>query len=174
MITIKKAKINSVGYLEVEYSEKITSEDKQTLTFETSRKCNYDPHQDLKDAFAGLRLYLVELCEQANPFEIPEDEEQRNEFLANYKVTGFVIGGSDEHEGVTLIGRKMLAHNRVLNLISPFTKWEDEHNGYDNSYLLKIQVDKCCDEVAEYLNGKKAPNLQSEIEFPEVELQDHA
>lgn len=163
MITIKKAKLTSIGYLEVEYQRQVAVDGKP-VWIDVTEKPKWDPHSDLLNAFSALRIHLVRLCEQVK--DEPEGDELEK-LLSDFKVTGFVIGGSDEHEGVTLIGRKALANNRVLNLISPFTKWEDEHNGYDYSYELASLVGDCQDEVVEYLGGKKAPAAQTELAFPE-------
>lgn len=166
MITVKKAKLTPIGYLEVEY-QRSTEVDKRTVWIDVVEKPKWDPHPDLLHAFASLRLHLVRLCEQIK--DEPESEEALNGLLSDFKVTGFVIGGSDEHEGVTLIGRKALAHHRVLNLVSPFTKWQDEHNGYAYHYELADAVQDCQREVVEYLGGKKAPEPQTELAFPEAE-----
>lgn len=163
MITIKKAKLTSIGYLEVEYQRQVAVDGKP-VWIDVTEKPKWDPHSDLLNAFSALRIHLVRLCEQVK--DEPEGDELEK-LLSDFKVTGFVIGGSDEHEGVTLIGRKALANNRVLNLISPFTKWEDEHNGYRYSYEMASLVNACQYEVQEYLEGKKAPSPQTELAFPE-------
>lgn len=169
MKTIKKAKLNSVGYLEVEFEQKVISEDNETFTFESAQKCTWSPHNDLLLALDALKPHLAVLCEQVeNMFEITTYEKafnQPHQLLSKLKVTGFTIGGSDEHEGVTLIGRRVLANNRVLNLVSPFCKWEDEHNGYEYSYELAAIISNLQNEVIEYLNGKKAPAAQLSLEF---------
>ncbi|MEI8111146.1 MAG: hypothetical protein WCH59_09170 [Chitinophagia bacterium] len=173
MRTIKKAKLNSVGYLEVEFEQKVTSEDNETFTIEAAQKCTWSPHNDLLVKLDALKPHLAVLCEQVeNMLEIDSYQgalEMPHPILSKLKVTGFTIGGSDEHEGVTLIGRRMLANNRVLNLVSPFSKWEDEHNGYEYSYELAVLIQDLQHEVSEYLNGKKAPAVQLSLEFENQE-----
>jgi hypothetical protein len=126
MKTIKKAKLNSVSYLEVEFTEKVSNDQNETFTFEAEQKCTWSPHNDLLVLLDELKPHLACLCEQVSTEDL--DKQENHPILSKLKVTGFTIGGEAEHEGVTLIGRRVLAHNRVLNLISPFTKWEDEHN----------------------------------------------
>lgn len=155
-ITIKKVKLTSVATLELEYTETVEM-DGETFRANVTKKCEHTPHEDLLNTFDTLKPHLVALCEL--------DTEQEENAISNFKVTGFTIGGSNEHEGVTLVGRKGLANNRVLNLVAPFTKWEDEHNGYEASYELKILIDKACDEAVEYLNMKMKPNPQQSL-FP--------
>ncbi|MCA6513910.1 MAG: hypothetical protein IM569_13730 [Chitinophagaceae bacterium] len=169
MKTIKKSKLNSVGYLEVEFEQKVVSEENETFTIEAAQKCTWSPHNDLLVKLDALKPHLAVLCEQVeNMLEITSYEvsfEAPHPILAKLKVTGFTIGGSDEHEGVTLIGRRVLAGNRVLNLVSPFAKWEDEHNGYEHSYELAVLINDLQGEVRLYLEGKKAPAVQLSLEF---------
>lgn len=162
MRTIKKAKLNSVGYMEIEYEQKINTEDGETFTFENSQKCTWSPHNDLLVILDELKPHLAILCEQADS-EIWDTD--NHPILSKLKVTGFTIGGHDEHEGVTLIGRRQLTNNRVLNLISPFTKWEDEHNPYVDSYELAAVIRRLQEEVSQYLDGKMAPNMQLSLDF---------
>lgn len=169
MKTIKKAKLNSLSYLEVEHEDQFVSDDKEKFTKETFEKCTWPPHNDLLILLDKLKPHLAVLCEQVeNMLEITSYEEafeKPHPILAKLKVTGFTIGGSDEHEGVTLIGRRVLAGNKVLNLVSPFCKWEDEHNGYEQSYELSIIISDLQHEVIEYLMGKRAPLKQLSLEF---------
>lgn len=156
MITIKKAKITSMNTIEIEYEDNKRIGD-DYVTIEMSAKPKWEPHSDLLNEFKKLRPHLVRLCEEG---ELPENEEQLENYLMNFRVTGYVIGGKEEHEGVTLIGRKELSNGRVLNLIAPFTKWEDQHNPYDYATELLSAVDGCSTEVTEYLHGKKQPAPQ--------------
>lgn len=168
MRTIKKAKLNGVGYLELEYTEDVTNEAGEKFTVECSKKCTWDVHPDLLNALDELKPDLAALCEQEELEHMQNYASIHKELhpiLSKLKVTGFVIGGSDEHEGVTLIGRRMLANNRVLNLISPFTKWEDEHNGYERSYEMAAIIHRLQTECELYLDGKMRPAAQLSLEF---------
>lgn len=159
---IKKAKLTSLSYLEVEYSETVELTD-DSIRSEKSQKCFWDVHNDLKLQFDRLIPHLALMCELIEESQL--DGEFSHPSFYKYKVTGYVIGGEDEHEGVTIIGRKTLAGNRVLNLITPFTKWEDEHNGYRYSNELKSIITDCESEVLAYLDGKRAPSAQQELPF---------
>jgi hypothetical protein len=169
MKTIKKAKLNSLSYMEVEYENKFVTHEDETFIVEATEKCSWPPNNDLLVCLDRLKPHLAVLCEQVeNMLEIESYQgafETPHPILAKLKVTGFTIGGSDEHEGVTLIGRRILAGNRVLNLVSPFCKWEDEHNGYANSYELAVLIKDLQEEVCLYLEGKKAPAVQLSLEF---------
>ncbi len=166
MRTIKKAKLNSVGYMEIEF-DTVISDGNEKFSIESSQKCTWSPHNDLLVLLDELKPHLAYLCEQTEVGEIDlfAYVDIPHPILSKLKVTGFTIGGSDEHEGVTLIGRRQLAGNRVLNLVSPFTKWEDTHNGYQYSFKLASLIRKLQYEVELYLDGKKAPSVQMELEF---------
>jgi hypothetical protein len=163
-VTIQKAKLTSMNYIEVEFNETLEFGDEK-YNNEVSKKCTWDVHNDLKLQLDRLKPHLALLCEQVDEVEII-DKWEDHALMAKIKVTGYVIGGRDEHEGVTLIGRRVLANNRVLNLNSPFTKWEDEHNGYMYAGVLKSIINDLETEVIAYLDGKKAPSVQQSIEFP--------
>lgn len=83
-------------------------------------------------------------------------------------VTGFVIGGEDEHEGITFIAQRKLKTNKVLNLIVPFTKWEDEHSPYKFMNYLMTDFGGVIDEIQKYMNGKHGTIAQLEL-FQEEE-----
>lgn len=142
--------------MEIEYDDNKKIGD-DYVTIEMSAKPKWEPHSDLLNEFKKLRPHLVRLCEEG---EVPEAEEERESYLSNFRVTGYVIGGKDEHEGVTLIGRKELSNGRILNLVAPFTKWEDEHNPYDHVWQLHADIEDCSVEVVNYLGGKKQPSPQ--------------
>lgn len=51
MITIKKAKLNAVGYLEIDHEERMTNEAGENFTVEASTKCTWDPAPELLEIF---------------------------------------------------------------------------------------------------------------------------
>ena len=180
MIKIKKAKIRN-SQLICSYEE--TSD--QDSYDKIDRENNGAIHPDLQRAFDRLTIHVALIAEQitdvlwtrsnslltddetldiANYLTIPEDDKL---FLKNFTCSGYSIGGYDEHEGVTLIGYRTLNSGKTLNLICPFTKWEDDHNPYDYAYELEQLIRKANDEVIAYLTeGKRAPDPQMEIQFP--------
>ncbi len=146
-ITIKKAKIKN-EVLEVEYTEEMADG-----TNTVKKECTALVHNDLKNSFLKLDEHLSTLCEQ---------------YSDAVSCNGFSIGGHDEYEGVTLIGRRELANKRVLNLVSPFQKWEDEFAPYKSISDLKAIIEGCKQEVEKYLfEGKHKPDAQQELPFPE-------
>jgi len=123
-------------------------------------------HADLRKVFNRLVFHLIVVCEQPEAGQINDenihalDLEQFN----NYVVTGYSIGGSDENSGVTIIGQKLLKSGQVLNLISPFIKFEDLE-AYPLAGELYNDVQGCNYEVEEYLFNGKWGIKQENIDF---------
>lgn len=124
---------------------------------------------DLKDAFNALVAHLAFLCEQkeADGKECLEDLPKGID--KKLEVTGYTIGGEDESRGVTLIGKRFLKSNKVLNLNSQFTKFDDENEPYQFSFELEQDIQACEYEVNEYLFNKKWKVVQQELPFEEPE-----
>lgn len=165
---VKKAKLIDRIFLEVELEEIIKTEDGEevnTCTNDVAKKCRQEVHADLIAAFDALTPHLPLMCELADTMIFKPTDELLQPIITSYSVTGFSIGGNDEHEGVTLIGRKTLGTKKVLNLVAPFTKWEEEHiENYRYAHELKAAIFHACDEVLEYVvNGKVAPAKQLEL-----------
>lgn len=131
-----------------------------------TKECDQIVHADLRMALNRLVLHLIVVCEQPEAGQINDenihalDLEQFN----NYVVTGYSIGGSDENSGVTIIGQKLLKSGQVLNLISPFVKYEDLE-AYPLAGELFNDVAGCNYEVEEYLFNGKWGIKQEEIDF---------
>ncbi len=160
-IEIKKAKIESGIYLSVEIIETVTTPD-NVVTNEVSKKLKHAVHEDMITAFRNLVPHLAVMCEVV---------ESNTDFqticdmpvLDKLMVTGYSLGGDGDHAGITLIGQRKLKNNRVLNLCSPFIKFDDEHSPYP--FDLWGAFCHADHEVQEYLNGKFAPTKQQQLEL---------
>lgn len=143
-MNIKKIKIKS-GLAEIQFTlEK--SKNLETFTYSSTALI----HKDFAEAMQGLADFFKALTEQ---------ECENNRLL----ITGITFGGYDEHAGVVIVGQRKLAANRVLNLVSPFVKFDDI--APQNQDLIT-----CCTLEAElFTEGKIAASLQHEIEFQESE-----
>lgn len=133
---------------------------------EVSKKCSQIVHADLKAALERLKMHLVVVCEQpeAGLIDFESIHQSTLEQFDNYIVTGYTIGGSDESAGVTIIGQKLLKSGSVLNLISPFIKFEDME-AYAFAGELFADIQGCNWEVSEYLFGEKWGIKQQEFDF---------
>lgn len=175
-VSIKKAKIKDDLFLEVEYSEKVTDG-----TNSVKKSCTAPVHSDLRKAFYNLSSHLGLLCAQtienknkpkvsvsisseAQGEEIElEDgfkfDTVNLEIAKTIMCTGFSIGGSGDNEGISLIGRRVLSGERILNLVSPFQQWDDHDYPYVEELAEQIEI--CRQEVHLYLfEGKHQPDNQ--------------
>lgn len=151
-IKIKKAAFKE-ELLEIEFEEIIEGENGPVINIMKMKGGNR-PHADLKEAFRELDYHAALLCEQC--------EYREDSVVGHIKVSGFTIGGSDEHEGVTIIAQRTLSSGKVLNLIAPFTKWEDDYKHQSDLYAdVAIAMQEC---IA-FINGKHEPSPQLEIQF---------
>lgn len=138
---IRKAKIKDDNFLEAEYSETMPDS-----TNTVKKDCTAAFHMDLKEAFKRMDNILLEICEQQE--------------ASSVSCTGFTIG--KDAGGVTLIGFRDLESGSILNLTSPYTKFDD--NG-DLEHAISVAKQ----EVLLYLfEGKHAPDVQLSL-FPEDE-----
>lgn len=160
-IEIKSAKLKDKMFLEYSFEETVDN-GSNTVT----KKSNLPIHEDLALAFKRVIPHFALLCEQRK--DSPEIKKLMNagvfhedEITKDFEVTGFTIGGSGDNEGVTLIGKRFLSTGKVLNLNSPFTKWDDEEYKYIND--LSEHIETLRTEVFEYYNGKHAPLPQKSM-----------
>ena len=154
---ITKAKITKENTLVATYLDA----DKNTVTVEGKNLV----HGDLKAAFKALTGHMAILCELREAKE--ESAPQELNDLNTVEVTGYSIGGTDDDEGVTLIGKRFLKSKKVLNLIAPFTKFANENEEYPYSYELMGAINLCGYEVEQYLTAKKWAIVQQELPFDE-------
>lgn len=160
--TINKVKHDGFGLI-LEYSVTTGGEgDDKSTTNDYVATLRRRVHPDMVEALASLRKHVVELCELG---EYPTFDDIPERLLGAIEVTGISIGGSGEHEGVTIIAKRKLRNNRILNLVTPFTKFEDEHSPYKYELDLSCCVGVVVDEARQYLNGKFAPDAQIKMEF---------
>jgi hypothetical protein len=144
--TITKAKIVKNGNLEVVY--KFTTSD--GVVHNSTETSDGQCHRDLLDAFALLVPHLINIADQKEGPINPEKYEAEDGEL--YSVTGFVITGSGEEEGVMLIGQKLIS-SKSLNLITPICSLSDDYKFKGDLFET---LESCKFEAQEYLNGKFA------------------
>jgi hypothetical protein len=166
---IKKVKVKD-SIPEIEWTERIHLKE-GTRTRDMKLSGGPEVHQDLQATLNRLIAHLILLCEL---YDLPEDvaietaEENYLNILSgihmDIRVTGITWGGSDEYRGVTLVGRKELSNKKVLNLVAPFTFFEDPSGeGYSFEFNLYQLANNVEAEVLEYLNGKIAPPAQLDL-----------
>lgn len=165
-LRIKKASIKNSHFLYVEYEE--VNDDGTINT--VKKECQQIIHEDLKNLYKQLNKHLAmltELLDSSVVNDLDTIEVSYDSLLSKMDTTGFTIGGTDDHEGVCIIGQRKLKGNKVLNLVSPFTKWNEEGEPYDFIENLQSIIDDLKYEVNEYLLGKCAPPRQMVLDFEE-------
>ncbi len=169
---IKKVSLKN-EQLEAHMEVTFNGRDEQDNDIETVddvvRKSSQALHIDLDEAMKRLRIHLVVVCEQPEALHIDESNvyDFDVEEIENYEVTGYTISGSDENAGVVLTGKKLLKNGTVLNLNTPFTKFEDEEN-YKFGGSLSSDIEACNFEVEAHFNGKWGIVQQSfDFDIPE-------
>lgn len=164
-ITIKKAKIKDKMFLEAEYSEELPEHGTKT----TKLSCTVTIHKDLDYSFNHLRNHLAILCDEVSLDDIGYAEAE-DILFSGFGVRSFTIGGTDDFKGVVISGYKKGRYG-IVNLNTPFVKFEDSDYRYID--ILKEDIDSCIHEVKQYLfHGKKAPDIQLEIPFSEMDESD--
>ena len=123
---------------------------------------------DLKRAFSMLVPHIAFLCEQKEAENRLSLDELPDNIETILEVTGYTVGGDGDSKGVTVTGKRFLKSSKVLNLNTPFTKFNDENEQYDFQFELEQAVEQCDFEVREYLFNKKWKVVQQEFSFEEA------
>lgn len=123
---------------------------------------------DLKRAFSMLVPHMAFLCEQKEAENKLSLDELPDNIETILDVTGYTVGGDGDSKGVTVTGKRFLKSSKVLNLNTPFTKFNDENEQYDFQFELEQAVEQCDFEVREYLFNKKWKVVQQEFSFEET------
>jgi hypothetical protein len=166
---IKKVKVKD-SIPEIEWTERIHFKE-GNRSREMKLSGGPEIHEDLQAALNRLIAHLILLCEL---YDLPKDvaiEEAEENYLEilrgiyqDIRVTGITWGGADEYQGVTLVGRKTLTNKKVLNLVTPFTFFEDPGDqGYKYEYELRGLANQVEQEALLYLEGKIAPPTQLDL-----------
>ncbi len=163
---IEKVKLKN-EQLTVDYTERYMDANYRN---EVTKSSQQFVHPDLKYAMDLLKPHVAAICEMPEAGKIsdmsrPTDEEL-NETLKSYVVTGYSKGGSDESAGVTIIAQKILNSGQIFNITAPFTKYRDETgDGYTYGEELEDVIRRCDYEVDAYLFEQKFGLKQETLDF---------
>ncbi len=159
-ISIKKLKLRDGMFPTIEYDEVHGS-----ATDEVTKVCNNPAHDDLKDKLQALSVHCVLITELVDITKVKGDIETFTPPLLNFiTVKGLTIGG-DSEEGITISFERKLSTGRVLNLNTPFTKFNDDQIKYKFDDDLQLCVEDLKKEVELYLGGKFGEGAQLEMAF---------
>lgn len=130
------------------------------------KECGHPIHDDLRNAMNRLSVHmalLTEIIELQTKLNI---DEYTSGVIDKLEITGISLGGSDDNAGVTIVGKRKLRGNKVLNLITPFQKFEDDlSESYPYQDQLYADVCDIIDEVNQYITGKYGQGAQVEMKF---------
>lgn len=162
---IEKVKLK-IGQLTVDYTESYPEANYHNNVTKASQQF---VHADLKYALSLFKAHVAAICEmpEANKVNVSEpSDDDLNEILKSYIITGYSKGGTDESAGVSIQAQKLLNSGQVLNLSVPFTKFEDESGGgYPHGGELAEVVSRCDYEVDAYLFDDKWGIKQESFDF---------
>lgn len=156
-MNITKAKITKDNTLVASFK----NENEDNVTIEGKNLI----HKDLRAAFNELIPHLAFLCEQKEADGKDSIDELPEEIFSTFEVTGYTVSGSDDNEGVVLVGKRFLKSKKVLNLIAPFTMFNNENEEYKHAFELQQAIEACNYEVEQYLTAKKWAVVQQELPF---------
>lgn len=125
------------------------------------------PHPDLIAAFKRLKVHAAIIGEFAEPQEVGDINKPAHRVLSDIFVLGFSISGKDRDQ-VSFSVQKRLRTGKMMGINLPLQKIGGDTTGaYKYSEELQDVLDKCIEEVTEYLNGKVGDPEQGELQFPE-------
>jgi hypothetical protein len=160
-IEIKKAKITNNIFLTYEVNETVGE-----VLNKISKESNHPIHEDLSNAFQRLRVHVATICELIEPGQVEVDVDWTEHYLLRkINVTGITIGGNNESSGVTIIAQRTLRGKKILNLIVPFVKFEDELDPYIYENELHSTVHEIIEEIHMYMEGKFGDGAQLAMSF---------
>lgn len=158
---IKKVKVTKGRTLEVTLLEHLPDQTDR----EVIMKCDQLAHDDLVGAFDKLKIHLVKICDLYEGNDLDPEAFNPEVHLKMFRVTSFSIGGNDDGEGVTLSGQKEFDSGKILNLNTPFTKYNDELDPYAFANDLSLAIQGCVYETEEYLYKEKYAVKQLDLPF---------
>jgi len=157
---VKKVKIVKGKTMSIEFVEDDGTTVKEDHTTEV--------HKDLKDAMAGLRIHFAVLSDYVKIKQVPNILQYDEDPVTDFTVTGISIGGDDDAPGVVITGLKTTPSGKsvlVNTLFAGFT--DDSETAYHHITDLEFQVEAIMKEAILCRGGKKAPDPQLAMDFPE-------
>jgi hypothetical protein len=161
-VNITHAKVIKNQTLDIKFNK--TESDGTKTTTVQSRKANI--HQDLRNAFASLRIHFAILCDFISTRMVRDVTKFDVALVKDFNVHGLSIGGDEDDQGFQLTGTKTLPNGKVITINTAFQRFdEDDKTQYKYIGDLTTKIDVIKSEVLEYMDGKHAPDPQQSL-FP--------
>jgi hypothetical protein len=167
-IEITKAVIKSRILLSYEYNRKIGD-----VREKISTNSDAPIHPDLQECFQAFIPHFALLTEEVksedvkNAITVGEQSLGEIEKLSKFDVAGVSVSGTDDAEGITIMGQKTLSSGKKINFNTPFTRLFDDSTPYAYQQELSEALSKLKEEVILYMEGKQAEKAQTEFDFGE-------
>lgn len=162
-IEFTKVKLSKHKTVYCEYTETF-QKDGETVTITGDKELSSIAHADLCDLFNDLRPHLAILTEQVEAGQLAKLKKMKpdaiDEVVSNYTVSSISLEKTGQ--GATISGNKKMKTDKVLNLNTPFQKYDDS---YEHSGAMKIIIDAILFETEAYFAGKAAPSNQVKMDF---------
>lgn len=129
-------------------------------------------HADLKTALQACRIHLGLLCDFISTKQLKDINEYNPDIVERFHVTAISISGSEDDQGVTLTGHKIIEKNgKALILNSPYTRFEENpETAYKYIEDLRTCVNDVMSEVRQYMDGSKlGEEVQGKLDLPDPE-----
>ncbi len=134
-------------------------------------------HGDLRDAFQKLAKHVAMLSDSSESVEIKMRIEAGEDFSEtpisitdDIKVTGIVLTGDAEPEGIMIIAQKRIGP-KVMNILTPLLKF-DEDQFYRYMEELQVDIDQIEYEANLYVFEGKYAEKQLSLDFDNPDDQD--
>jgi len=129
---------------------------------DTSKTIHEKPHPDLVKCMNKLAVHAALIGEFLKIDDIEDIDNPDHPELKKFEVKGFSLSGKNE-ERFTMSCQKTLIQGN-LGFNTPLRSFDDtSDNAYEYLPELKKLLEKCKDEIREYLNGKHGEEEQGDL-----------
>ncbi len=130
---------------------------------DTEKTIHEPPHPDLVKCINQLAVHAVLICELIPASEIDDINDPEHADLKKFAVKGFSLSGKND-ERFILSCQKSLDGGGNMGFNTPLRSFDDSSdNAYPHMKELKKLIEKCKDEIREYLNGKHGEDEQGDL-----------
>jgi len=130
---------------------------------DTEKTIHEKPHKDLVKVMNSLAVHAALIAELIPIDEIDDIKKPDHPDLKKFEVKGFSLSGKNE-ERFILTCQKSLNSGGNLGFNTPLKSFDDtSDNAYKYLKELKVLIEKCKDEITQYLNGKHGEEGQGDL-----------
>lgn len=129
---------------------------------DTEKTIHEKPHPDLVKCMNKLAVHAALIGEFIPYDEIGDIDNPDHPELKKFEVKGFSLSGKNEERFILTCSKTLIVGNLGFN--TPLRSFDDtSDNAYKYLSELKKLMEKCKDEIREYLNGKHGEEEQGDL-----------